>query len=68
MLYEDAKKEFSLSSQIGFGVDGNKRDQASDFEQVRGLFEKNAFVEAVLKHIEVKTELGDRVIGKLIME
>ena len=65
MLYEDAKKEFSLSSRTGFGADGNRNDQKLDFEQVRGAFEKNAFVEAVLKHIENKSKLGEEMIRKL---
>lgn len=65
MIYEDAKKEFSLSSRISFGVDGNTQEQKTDFEQVRGLFENNAFVEAVIKHIEVKTKLGDELISRL---
>ncbi len=65
MIYEDAKKEFSLSSRTGFGADGNSREQKLDFEQVRGAFEKNAFVEAVLLHIEKKTKLGDDLIGRL---
>ena len=65
MLYEDAKKEFSLSSRTGFGADGNRDIQKLDFEQVRGGFEKNAFVEAVLRHIDGKTKLGEEMIQKL---
>lgn len=65
MIYEDAKKEFSLPTRISFGLDGNKRDQKIDFERVRGVFEKNAFVEAVLEHIKVKTQLGNDTIEKL---
>lgn len=41
MVYEDAKKEFSLSSMTGFGADGSKEEQMLDFEQVRGVFESN---------------------------
>ncbi len=62
MLYEDAKKEFSLSSRTGFGIDGN---QELDFEQVRGTFEKNDFVEIILEHIEDKSKLGEEMIQKL---
>lgn len=65
MIYEDAKKEFSLSSRIGFGVDGDRDQQKNDFEQVRGVFEENAFVEVVLKHIETKTKLGNDMIDRL---
>lgn len=65
MVYEDAKKEFSLSSMTGFGVDGSRREKKEDFEQVRGDFESNPFVTAVLKHIEVKTALGNELINRL---
>ncbi|MDR0824223.1 MAG: DUF4954 family protein [Prevotella sp.] len=65
MIYEDAKKEFSLSSHTGFGVDGDRHQQKTDFEQVRGVFEENAFVEAVLRHIDVKTKLGGELISLL---
>jgi NDP-sugar pyrophosphorylase family protein len=65
ILYEDAKKEFSLSSRTGFGADGNSNEQALDFEQVRGAFEQNAFVKAILEHIETKTALGNRLIERL---
>ncbi len=64
-IYEDARKEFSLSSRTGFGADGDRHEQTKDFEQVRGAFEKNSFVEAVLEHIEKKTKLGDGMIARL---
>lgn len=65
MIYEDAKKEFSLSSRTGFGVDGDRMQQKIDFEQVRGVFEENAFVEVVLKHIDTKTKLGNEMVSRL---
>ena len=65
MLYEDARKEFSLASMTGFGADGSRLEKEQDFEQVRGDFESNPFVMAVLKHIEVKTTLGDELIGRM---
>lgn len=65
MLYEDAKKEFSLASMTGFGADGTKDDKEQDFEQVRGDFESNAFVTAVLQHIQIKKALGDELIERL---
>jgi NDP-sugar pyrophosphorylase family protein len=66
ILYEDAKKEFSLSSRTGFGADGNDDEQRLDFEYVRGNFEKNTFVAAILQHMEEKTQLGNRVIDLLL--
>ena len=65
MVYEDAKKEFSLASMTGFGVDGSRLEKEMDFEQVRGDFESNPFVTAVLKHIEVKSALGDELIERM---
>ena len=65
MVYEDAKKEFSLSSMTGFGADGSHDEMRQDFEQVRGDFESNTFVTAVLKHIEEKTALGNELIKRI---
>ncbi|KAA6333662.1 hypothetical protein EZS27_017952 [termite gut metagenome] len=65
MVYEDARKEFSLSSMTGFGVDGSHDERKQDFEQVRGDFESNPFITAVLRHIEEKTVLGDELIGRM---
>lgn len=65
MVYEDAKKEFSMASMTGFGADGSRLEKELDFEQVRGDFESNPFVMAVLKHIEVKTALGDELIARM---
>ena len=65
MVYDDARKEFDLNSQTGFGVDGDRRQAEADFEEVRGSFESNSFVKAVLEHIEKKTALGDSVLERL---
>lgn len=65
LVYADAKKEFSLSAMTGFGADGTREEQEQDFEQVRGVFESNPFVTAVLQHIDVKTALGNELIERL---
>ena len=65
MLYEDARKEFTLSSMTGFGIDGDDEVKKRDFEQVRGDFEKNGVVLAILDHIKDKTALGDELIKRL---
>ena len=65
MVYADAKKEFSLSSMTGFGADGTRAEKEQDFEQVRGDFESNPFVTAVLKHIDDKTVLGNELINRI---
>lgn len=64
-IYEDARKEFSLASMTGFGADGTKEDKEMDFSEVRGEFESNAFVSAVLDHIKAKEELGNELIARL---
>jgi len=65
LLYEDAKKEFALSSHTGFGVDGAEAERDLDFEEVRGDFEKNPAVSAIREHIDKKTKLGDNWIEKM---
>ena len=65
MVYNDARKEFDLNSQTGFGVDGDREQAEADFEEVRGSFESNSFVKAVLEHIERKTALGEKVLKQL---
>ena len=65
MLYDDARKEFSLASRTGFGADGTRTEKDMDFEQVRGDFESNPFVVAVLKHIENKSALAEELINRL---
>ena len=49
----------------GFGADGSRLEKEMDFEQVRGDFESNPFVTAVLKHIEVKSALGNELIERM---
>ena len=66
MVYEDAKKEFSLSAMTSFGADGDSDQKNRDFEEVRGgFFESNTFVRAVLDHIRVKTALGDEFLARM---
>lgn len=65
MLYADAQKEFSLTAQTGFGIDGNIRQKQKDFEQVRGGFESNPFVETVRLHISDKQALGEELIARM---
>ncbi len=66
LLYEDAKKEFSLSFMTSFGADGDKSEQELDFMNVRGsLFEADPFVVSVKDHMRVKSALGDSALTKL---
>lgn len=66
MLYDDAKKEFSLSSMTSFGVDGDRYEQEQDFMNVRGsIFESDPFVMSVKEHIKDKSALGDEAQARL---
>lgn len=61
MVYNDARKEFDMASMTGYGADGDREQKELDFENVRGDFETNTFVNMVLHHIDTKTALGNRV-------
>ena len=66
LVYDDARKEFSLSAMTSFGADGDEKVRKEDFMQVRGsLFESNPFVMSVKEHIRIKSELGDTVLNLL---
>jgi hypothetical protein len=65
LLYEDARKEFTLSSMTGFGIDDGDEVKKLDFEQVRGEFESNSVVAAIQEHIKQKTALGDELIERM---
>ncbi|MBE6231565.1 MAG: DUF4954 family protein [Bacteroidales bacterium] len=63
LIYDDARKEFSLNAMTSFGADGDEHVRNEDFMQVRGsFFEANPFVTSVKEHIRVKSELGDKVL------
>jgi hypothetical protein len=64
-LYADAKKEFTATAQIGYGLDGDEETKHADFAQVRGTFEENSFVSEIEKHIVAKSELCDELIGRM---
>jgi len=65
MLYEDAKKEFTLSKMSGFGADGDEEDKEKDFANVRGKFHTNDTVMAIVKHKQVKEALGKSIIERV---
>jgi hypothetical protein len=66
LVYDDARKEFSLSSMTSFGADGDENVRKEDFMLVRGsFFESNPFVMSVKDHIRIKSELGDAVLNRI---
>ncbi|HQB69468.1 MAG TPA: DUF4954 family protein [Paludibacteraceae bacterium] len=64
-LYDDAKKEFSSTVHVGFGLDGHAQQVSDDFEAVRGAFETHPFVEDVLRHKAEKSQQADDMIVRL---
>lgn len=64
-LFEDARKEFSMSKMTGFGVDGTNGAREEDFVQVRGEFESNATVKAIQEHMDKKEKLGNSIIKSM---
>ena len=66
LVYEDARKEFSLSAMTSFGADGDEKQRNLDFFQVRGAsFENDPFVKSVADHIVVKSQLARDVLALL---
>ena len=65
VLHVSAKKEFTMTSRTGFGIDGDDEIKNADFAQVRGEFDDNPFVQEVQQHIRIKTELGNELIGRI---
>ncbi len=65
MMFEDARKEFTLKAHVGFGMDGEDDARHGDFEQVRGAFEKHPAVCDILKHIGKKTNLAEQITRKI---
>ena len=66
LIYEDARKEFSLSAMTSFGADGDEKQRNLDFFQVRGAsFENDPFVKSVAEHIVAKSQLAHDVLSLL---
>jgi hypothetical protein len=65
MLLEDARKEFSEVSHIGFGIDAPDTTADSDFSQVRGDYNSSSFVKMVQQHISNKTDLCTTLLSQL---
>ena len=66
LVYEDARKEFSLSAMTSFGADGDEKQKNLDFFQVRGAsFENDPFVKSVADHIQSKSSLANKILTLL---
>lgn len=65
MLLDDARKEYSLQSRTGFGIDSPVEVAGDDFGNVRGYYENDPFVKMVEDHIRIKTELASDILSRL---
>jgi hypothetical protein len=65
LIYEDARKEFAISSFTGFGIDGADDEKNLDFKNVRGEFQTNNLVSSITEHTKSRTAMGDKLINKL---
>lgn len=65
LLLQDARKEFSLISKTGFGLDGTDEEAVEDFAQVRGSVDQNDFITTIKKHINSKQSIYDSLIGRI---
>jgi hypothetical protein len=54
-----------MTKMTGFGIDGQNGEKELDFSNVRGDFEKNQTVNAIIAHIEAKGNLGNEIIAKI---
>ncbi len=64
-LYEDASKEFALIRQTELDVEGDKKDQHVDFENIKEEFETHAEVQAIREHMAKKETLGKEIISQM---
>ncbi len=62
MILKDAEKEFDPCSKLGFGIDGDDDTRDSDFQAVRGVYDKNKFVISLQKESMEIEEKADRLI------
>ena len=65
LILQDARKEFSEQSRIGFGIDGDEAVMEADFEATRGSFETNGIVIKVQNEVAKRDELVDGLIAKI---
>lgn len=65
ILKDDAAKEFSRKTQVGYGYNGDDQVREQDFANVIGTFEENQFVGMIENHIDRKIRKSKEVIASL---
>ena len=64
-ILEDAAKEFSEKSRIGYGIDGDKTVTDQDFENVIGNFDDNRFVKSLRDESDEINSTASKMIDYL---
>jgi hypothetical protein len=62
---EDARKDFSATAMVGFGVDGDLEDRKRDFIEVRGEEDSNDFITQLKTRLKLKQETVRKLKEKL---
>ena len=62
---EDARKEFSATAMVGFGVDGDLADRQKDFTAVRGEEDTNDFITQLKERLLLKQKTVEVLKDKL---
>jgi len=65
LVLKDAEKEFSSKSQIGYGLDGDKKIKQKDFEAVRGTFQQNSFVKQIMDESSLIEKKAEEIINRI---
>jgi len=62
---DDAKKEFSQETQIGYGIDGDATTRQHDFAAVRGDYETNSFICELEAETTAQKNKSEQLIERL---
>jgi len=65
MRCADARKEFSATAMVGFGVDGDLEDKRKDFNEVRGEEDSNDFITQLKERLKLKQKTVEELKIKL---
>jgi hypothetical protein len=65
LILADARKEFTEVTQTGFGIDGDAKVKAADFEAVRGTYDNNSFVKELKQRNEIIKKTTEEMTNKI---
>jgi hypothetical protein len=65
LILADARKEFTEITQTGFGIDGDQKVKAADFQAVRGTYDGNSFVKELTQRNEIIKKTTEEMTNKI---